>query len=205
MNLKPSSAIIITLNTYNTSATLTHRFWGTLEWFRIRNVEHGIYLIRLQIPNIIAFLALLPNNLLSGKLLTNKLSKQTVLHLAQLVKMSISEKEVKSLQGQLSVILDNFQLLNEVDTEGVSPTDHATDINTIMREDIPKNSLSTEDALSNAPLKEEYFFRVKDVLGQSWLSGLQHFRQTISRWFRFSRLLHIKKLIGFNLKYLRIR
>ena len=97
--------------------------------------------------------------------MTNKLSKQTVLHLAQLVKMSISEKEVKSLQGQLSVILDNFQLLNEVDTEGVTPTDHATDINTIMREDIPKSSLSTEDTLSNAPLKEEYFFRVKDVLG----------------------------------------
>ncbi len=79
--------------------------------------------------------------------------------------MSMSETEIKSLQGQLSVILDNFQLLNEVDTEGITPTAHATDINTVMREDIPKNSLSTEDALSNAPLKEESFFRVKDVLG----------------------------------------
>ena len=77
----------------------------------------------------------------------------------------MSETEIKSLQGQLSVILDNFQLLNEVDTEGITPTAHATDINTVMREDIPKNSLSTEDALSNAPLKEESFFRVKDVLG----------------------------------------
>ncbi len=79
--------------------------------------------------------------------------------------MSMSETEIKSLQGQLSVILDNFQLLNEVDTEGITPTAHATDINTVMREDIPKNSLSTKDALSNAPLKEESFFRVKDVLG----------------------------------------
>lgn len=97
--------------------------------------------------------------------MTNKLNRKTVLHLAQLVKMSISAKEVMSLQGQLSAILDNFQLLNEVNTEGVTPTAHATDINTIMREDIPKKSLSIEDALSNAPLQEEYFFRVKDVLG----------------------------------------
>lgn len=77
----------------------------------------------------------------------------------------MSETEVKSLEDKLSAILENFQLLNEVDTEEITPTGHATDINTVMREDIAKNSLSTEDALSNAPLKEESFFRVKDVLG----------------------------------------
>ena len=77
----------------------------------------------------------------------------------------MSETEVKSLEDKLSAILENFQLLNEVDTEEITPTGHATDINTVMREDIAKNSLSTEDALSNAPRKEESFFRVKDVLG----------------------------------------
>ena len=67
---------------------------------------------------------------------------------------------------QLSDIIDQFEVLNELDTTGVEPTGHAGELRAVMREDDPADSLASEETLSNAPKREGEFFRVKAVLDE---------------------------------------
>ena len=51
-----------------------------------------------------------------------------------------------------------------MDTEGVKPTTYALPMQNVFREDTVKESLGREAALSNAPLKEDGYFKVPKVL-----------------------------------------
>ena len=95
------------------------------------------------------------------------LDRQEVQHMATLARIGLTEEELESFQDQLSHILEQFLILAEVDTSGVSPTGHAAGDSGeagVMRDDIPEESASFEDVLSNAPRQEGEFFRVKVVL-----------------------------------------
>jgi aspartyl-tRNA(Asn)/glutamyl-tRNA(Gln) amidotransferase subunit C len=81
-----------------------------------------------------------------------------------LFRMSLSEEEIARLQQQLSQIIDYFQVLQQVDTEGVPPTSHTLALENVMRDDEPRPSYPAEDILANAPLSEGGFFRVRAVL-----------------------------------------
>ena len=92
------------------------------------------------------------------------LDRAQVVHIAALARIGISDGELDVYAGQLSDIIDQFEALNELDTSGVDPTGHAGELRTVMRDDAPADSLSPEEALSNAPRREGEFFRVKAVL-----------------------------------------
>ena len=92
------------------------------------------------------------------------LTKEEVLHMAALCRIALSPQEVEYLRGQLSDILEHVRTLQEVDTEGVLPTSHSAGLTTIMREDQSSDGLDTEDVLTNAPRREDDFFRVNAVL-----------------------------------------
>lgn len=94
------------------------------------------------------------------------LSRDQVLHLASLVRIGLSEAEVTRLQGQLSQIIEQFQILEDLDTTGVDPTGHSVTLNTVMREDEIEPSFSKEDILQNAPDQETDMFRVRVVLDE---------------------------------------
>ena len=67
-------------------------------------------------------------------------------------------------QEQLSEILDHFQALQQLDTEGVPPTSHPLALESVMRSDEVASSLPKEEVLANAPLADEGAFRVRAVL-----------------------------------------
>ncbi len=92
------------------------------------------------------------------------ITRDEVRHVAMLFRMSMSEEEVAKFQQQLSQILDYFQVLRQIDTEGVTPTSHTLSLENVMRADEPRPSYPTEDILANAPLSERGFFRVRAVL-----------------------------------------
>jgi aspartyl-tRNA(Asn)/glutamyl-tRNA(Gln) amidotransferase subunit C len=92
------------------------------------------------------------------------ITREEVQHVAMLFRMSLSEEEIARLQQQLSQILDYFQVLQQVDTEGVPPTSHPISLENVMRADEPRPSFPPEDILANAPLSEAGFFRVRAVL-----------------------------------------
>ena len=94
------------------------------------------------------------------------LDRAQVRHIAALARIGISGDEIDVYAGQLSDIIDQFEALNELDTAGVEPTGHAGDLRAVMRDDSPADSLSADQALSNAPRREGEFFRVRAVLDE---------------------------------------
>lgn len=93
-----------------------------------------------------------------------RLSQDEVQHIALIYRLGLSQEEIESLRHQLSDILENFQVLDQVDTSGVPPTGHSVALENVMREDVAAPPMSKEDTLANAPLREDNYFRVKAVL-----------------------------------------
>ena len=94
-----------------------------------------------------------------------KLDHDEVKRIALLARMGLSEQETEKLRSQLSNILENFEILDQVDTSGILPTAHVVEVGNVLREDEAAPSLPQDDILANAPMKEEGFFRVRAVLG----------------------------------------
>ena len=93
-----------------------------------------------------------------------KLSKEEVLHIARLARVGVTDEEVDRMSEQLSHILESFQALQEVDTEGVPPTAQPNELRNVIKDDKTRPSLSQEEALANAPAREGEFIRVRAVL-----------------------------------------
>jgi aspartyl-tRNA(Asn)/glutamyl-tRNA(Gln) amidotransferase subunit C len=93
-----------------------------------------------------------------------KLSREEVLHIARLARMGISDDEVDKLSEQLSDILDNFEVLQQVKTDDVLPTAQSIALNNVTRDDTIAASYSPDDILSNAPRREEDYFKIHAVL-----------------------------------------
>ena len=94
----------------------------------------------------------------------NEISSDEVRHLALLCRVAMSDSDVEVMRDQMSNILSNINILNEVDTEGVEPTGHSVDLVSVMRDDEVESSTDIEDLLANAPTREDDFIRVRAVL-----------------------------------------
>ncbi len=92
------------------------------------------------------------------------LSREDVLHIAQLARVGLTEEDVVKFQHQLSHILAQFEVLRAIDTEGVPPTNFALPLENVMRDDVVEPSYDVETILANAPLREGNYFRVRRVL-----------------------------------------
>jgi len=93
-----------------------------------------------------------------------KLSREEVLHIARLARLGASEADVDRFSEQLSNILENFEVLQEVDTSGVPPTAQSVNLQNVLSADEVAPSLPPDQVLANAPRKEGNFFRVRAVL-----------------------------------------
>jgi len=93
-----------------------------------------------------------------------KLSREEVLHVALLARVGLSEDEVNRLREQLSNILENFEVLQQVDTSGIPPTAQSVALQNVVSDDKVTSSLPQNQVLANAPKKEGNFFRVRAVL-----------------------------------------
>jgi aspartyl-tRNA(Asn)/glutamyl-tRNA(Gln) amidotransferase subunit C len=95
-----------------------------------------------------------------------KLSREDVLHLATLCRLGLSEEEIERLKEQLSHILENFEVMQQLDTSDVPPTAYPIPLENVFREDEVAPSLPQSDILANAPRQEEGYFKVKAILEQ---------------------------------------
>jgi len=92
------------------------------------------------------------------------LTSEEIRHIALLARVGLTPEELERYRAQLENILENFQVLQDVDTEGVPPTGHSVVLETVLRDDEPEPSFDKEDMLANAPRREEDYFRVRAVL-----------------------------------------
>jgi aspartyl-tRNA(Asn)/glutamyl-tRNA(Gln) amidotransferase subunit C len=95
-----------------------------------------------------------------------KLSREEVLHIARLARVALTEAEITRMSEQLSNLLEHFEVLQQVNTEGVPPTAQSVALQSVMRDDVVAPSLSPEEVLANAPRREDDCFRVRAVLDE---------------------------------------
>lgn len=85
-------------------------------------------------------------------------------HVAELARLHLTDEELDRMQGQLSRILEAIAVLRDVDTSQVGPTATVLALENVMRDDEPRDGISREAALANAPLREGDHLRVPLVL-----------------------------------------
>ncbi|GJQ52762.1 MAG: aspartyl/glutamyl-tRNA(Asn/Gln) amidotransferase subunit C [Anaerolineaceae bacterium] len=89
---------------------------------------------------------------------------KTVKHIANLVRLGISEEEAQIFSGQFSSIIEHFTMLDEVNTDDVPPASDFANAENVLREDIVQPSMNREEFLKNAPLSECGYVKVLTVL-----------------------------------------
>ena len=82
----------------------------------------------------------------------------------KLARIELTPEEEQRLAPQLGEVLQYVKKLNELDVSDVEPTAHATPLSNVMREDEPRESLSQEDALRNAPKTANGLFVVPKII-----------------------------------------
>jgi len=89
---------------------------------------------------------------------------QDVEHIAKLARLKLTEEEKQRFQKELGKIIEYFDQLKKLSTEGVPPTTHVVALENVLREDVIKPSLPVEEALANAPDRKGNYFRVPKVV-----------------------------------------
>jgi aspartyl-tRNA(Asn)/glutamyl-tRNA(Gln) amidotransferase subunit C len=93
------------------------------------------------------------------------LERAQVEHIAHLARLKLSPDEIEKLTLEMAVMIDYFEQLQLVDTDGVEPRDQFVTAENVFRQDTVGPSLTREQALSNAPESDGEFFLVPKVLG----------------------------------------
>lgn len=84
--------------------------------------------------------------------------------LAHLSRLRFNETEKAEIKNDLQKMIGFVEKLNELNLDGVKPLLHMSDEINVLREDEIKGSVSREEALKNAPEKDEQFFKVPKVI-----------------------------------------
>ena len=96
-----------------------------------------------------------------------KLTEDEVRYVAGLANLKLTEEEVGSMVKQLGAILEHMDRLGEIDTQGVEPMRQvlfpAGETET-LRDDVPRATLSNDEALGNAVYPAQGYFRVPRVI-----------------------------------------
>jgi aspartyl-tRNA(Asn)/glutamyl-tRNA(Gln) amidotransferase subunit C len=93
------------------------------------------------------------------------LTRADVEKIALLARLRLTTDEIEGLSRQLTQIVDYVESLGELDTRGVEPMAHALDLVNVFAEDEEVPSLDREQALANAPKRDDECYRVPAVLG----------------------------------------
>lgn len=93
-----------------------------------------------------------------------KLDLAEVDHVALLSRLRLTDAEKSRFAEDLNVILEQFEILQQLNTEGVPPTARAMVLKNVFREDRVRPSLPRAEVLREAPEARDEFFVVPRVV-----------------------------------------
>ena len=93
-----------------------------------------------------------------------KITRETVLNIARLSRLRLTDDEVEAQRHDLSKILDFVAKLDELDTTDVEPTAHAVETSMRLREDTVEVRLTRDEVLQNAPAVQDHSFQVPKII-----------------------------------------
>ncbi len=92
------------------------------------------------------------------------IDKATVVKVARLARIAVSDDEAEALRGELNTILGFVEQLNEVDVEGIAPMTAVVHVPLKERDDVVTEGGQAGKVLANAPVHEGPFFAVPKVV-----------------------------------------
>jgi len=92
------------------------------------------------------------------------INRESVKYVAELSRISLSEKELENFTGQLDKILEYVHKLKALDVAKLEPTSHVLEMKNVYREDKVKPSLPVDEVVKNAPAKENNLFKVRKII-----------------------------------------
>ena len=93
-----------------------------------------------------------------------KVSKEELMHIANLADLEISENETDKYLKNLEDILNYTNILDKIDTSKLDETIGANDNYNVFRKDEIKQESNKEELLANAPSQDEGMFRIPKVI-----------------------------------------
>jgi aspartyl-tRNA(Asn)/glutamyl-tRNA(Gln) amidotransferase subunit C len=94
-----------------------------------------------------------------------KHSKAYFKNLAHQLRFDLTDKEAQDIVEEFSILIDQMNLLNAIDTNGIEPMVYPfEEPSSFMREDVVDHVLSAQEALKNAPSSKNGFFITKKVV-----------------------------------------
>lgn len=92
------------------------------------------------------------------------LSRDTVRHIALLARLELSAAEEVTFTEQLDHILQYFERLAALDTDQVEPTAQIAEVESAYRDDVVSNPPASEELRTNAPARDDNFFKVPKII-----------------------------------------
>lgn len=92
------------------------------------------------------------------------IDQKTIEHIAKLARLKINAEDCEQYGQQLTKVLNHFQQITKINTEGVQPLVTPTDIEFYSRADVVSKTFSTEEMVANAPEKAGQLFKVPPVV-----------------------------------------
>lgn len=90
-----------------------------------------------------------------------KINKKTIDKIEDTIKIKLTCDEIKEITKSINSIKDYSRNLNQIDFENIEPTYRVFNLNTVLREDEVKSSLSREEVFKNTLNKEDNSFKIK--------------------------------------------
>lgn len=88
-------------------------------------------------------------------------------HLSAMAKLSYIGEERELIKAKLEKMTFFMEQMNDVNTEGVEPLIFMTDSVNVLRDDVPLETITHEEALKNAPKKDADYIRIPKVIDKS--------------------------------------
>jgi len=83
------------------------------------------------------------------------ISKKQVKHIAELARLSLTQKEISMFQKEMSDTLDYIDILDELDIDKVKPTSQVTGLRNVFKDD---------KVLSSVDFQKNGYFKTKRIL-----------------------------------------
>lgn len=96
--------------------------------------------------------------------MADKLTKEEVLHVADLARIKLTEKEIEKYQVELKKLLDDVEKINDVKGYDEDILIACWEENTKLRSDIPGKMLEPKEVLENAPRHSGNYISVPVVI-----------------------------------------
>lgn len=96
-----------------------------------------------------------------------EINDELIDHISSLAKLSFEGEKRDAIKNDLRNILKFMEKLNTINTENIEPLIFLSEEINVLREDIPNQTATHEDALKNAPKKDSDYFRIPKVLDKT--------------------------------------